>query len=169
VSDIDLSPHAMERFSSHLPEVLTQQVEQGIPVGAQRGADTLLQLPCGLVAVVRRSSESGRRTVVTVLPRDYAIVNMQVVGIQPLATPRGADLSQLRVAGEAENLQKLAEEHAQSCLSKKERNAILRGLGYDVQGAAGGLYREYYLAAMDRKFADMRAAYKRQMKGLQDG
>lgn len=169
MSETVLSTHALDRFAEHLPELLLQQVEQGIPYGAQLGQDQLLRLPCGLIAATTQTSD-GQRIVTTVLPRDYAIANMQHRGLRVATQAQPVDHEQLqRLSAEehSQRLQKLAISHINSGYTKKQRNADLRQLGYDLTGEDGRIYREHYLAEMHQRNIAVRAEFKRSMKGLQ--
>jgi hypothetical protein len=87
-----ISEHALDRFAERHPEagrleagqvrqVFLEELERGVPFGGQRGDDELSLLPCGVVAVIKRSD--GVRVVKTVLTKELAIANMQAQGVVP--------------------------------------------------------------------------------------
>jgi hypothetical protein len=87
---LHISPHAIERFRERHGEcdnkderqvrvLLREELERGVPYGAQRGSNELQLLPCGLVAAVELSN--GVMVVKTILTQWQAIANMQSQGI----------------------------------------------------------------------------------------
>jgi hypothetical protein len=86
-----ITPHAIERFRERHGQcdehderqvrlLLREELERGVPYGAQRGSNVLLLLPCGLVAAVEFSN--GIAVVKTILTQGQAIANMQSQGIR---------------------------------------------------------------------------------------
>ena len=164
-----VTDHAFDRFveraecnsleSDQYRELLLAELERGVPFGGQVGNDALYLLPCGLVAAI--VWEDGSGFVKTVLTREQAIANMEYQGaiLRP-ARPFRHEVRETRAASRAE-LCALAERDFEAGVSKKERNAMLRELGYDPAGKAGEIYRAVYHALVDAKWARKREEYWR--------
>jgi len=164
-----ITDHGLDRFieraefdhpeSAQSRELLLAELERGVPFGGQVGHDALYLLPCGLVAAI--AWEDGNGFVKTVLTREQAIANMEAQGavLRPVR-PFRHEVRETRAASSAE-LRALAEQHFKAGVSKKERNAMLRELGYDPAGEAGEIYRAEYGAAVDAMWARKRQEYWR--------
>ena len=64
-------------------------------------------------------------------------------------------------------LRQLAEKHLAERVGKKERNAHLRGMGYDPTGPVGDAYRAFFRAAREAKqAADREEALRKRRPGL---
>jgi hypothetical protein len=164
-----ITDHALERFAerravstalqtSQYRDLLLAELERGVPFGGQIGNDELYLLPSDNVAAIAWQARTG--IVKTVLTREQAIANMQSMG----AVLRSArELHhELRDIPDAEaELRALAEEHFNNGIGRKERNAILRELGYDPAGEAGEIYRAAYRALIDDMWARKREEYSR--------
>lgn len=164
-----ITDHALDRFAerhalsaalqtNQYRELLLAELERGVPFGGQIGNDELYLLPSGNVAAIAWQARSG--IVKTVLTREQAIANMQSMGavLRLTREPR----HELRDISDAEaELQALAEEHFKDGIGRKERNALLRELGYDPAGEAGEIYRAAYRALIDTMWARKREEYSR--------
>ena len=165
-----ITDHGLNRFveragldyaeSDRCRELLLAELARGVPFGGQVGNDELSLLPCGLVAALVR--QDGRAFVKTVLTRQQAIANMESQGaILRAARPLDRQWRDPSEAASIAELHELAEQHFNSGVSRKTRNAILREYGYDPAGVAGEIYREAYLALVDANWAQKRQEYWR--------
>ncbi len=184
-----ISDHALDRFAERHPEldglalnesrqVFLAELERGVPFGGQLGADELLLLPSGLVAVI--TWDEGVGIVKTVLTRDHAIASMQSQGLLPtpfrrrarpvgdLPSKEASEPDPPRVDPRVEDtLRQLAEKHLGEGIGKKKRNALLRELGYDLEGPVGEAYRAIFRAAREAKeAADREEALRKRRPGL---
>ncbi len=182
-----ITDHALDRFAERHPEfdglspdegrqVFHAELERGVPFGGQLGHDELLLLPSGLVAVI--TWDDGVGVVKTILTRAHAIANMQAQGVLPTAyrhrgrpaarrpaeEPREPDPPAVTPRAERE-LRQLAEQHLSQGIGRKERNALLRQLGYDPAGPVGDAYRDMFRAAREAKqAADREEALRKQRR-----
>src|SRR5437660_3386935 len=165
-----ITDHGLDRFierytgtdtlgSDEYRELLSADLDRGVPFGGQLGNDALYLLPCGLVGVIVWDNGSG--FVKTVLTREHAIANMESRGaILRSDRPFRHEVREPRAAKRAE-LCALAERHFNAGVGRKERNASLRDRGYDPAGEAGEIYRAAYFALVDAKWARKREEYWR--------
>lgn len=165
-----ITDHALDRFAerhaesaalqaSQSRELLLAELERGVPFGGQIGNDELYLLPSGNVAAITWQARTG--IVKTVLTQEQAIANMRSMrAVLRLARELPEQLPDTCAIDEAE-LRTLAEQHFNTGVGRKERNAILRQRGYDPAGEAGEIYRAAYRALIDAMWARKREEYSR--------
>lgn len=152
-----LTIHAQKRLIERYGEDadIAEIIKTSIPFGAQRGAENslLLSKDNKIVLVTVRD---GRFIVIkTILTIQQAISNMEQTNlISEKALNQLHELAKATVEPvedppledpplENYTLKNLAIQHFKKGYSRKERNKILRSLGYDTAGEDGEIYRKY--------------------------
>lgn len=156
-----LSPHAKERLAERFPDLdILTLIKDAVPFGAQKGPGGMLFLSPTYKAVLACEKDNKVNIIKTVLTVHQAISNMEQfyliddVAIQALQEyTRTKEIEHPPIADQENSvLKKLAEEHVAKNYDKKERNKILRNLGYDTSGESGEIYRRYLKEALAKAY-----------------
>lgn len=147
--------HARDRFKERCEEDIdiVDIIRNCVPFGAQKG-DGRLYISADNKIVIAGAKDGKIIYIKTVLTIFQAINNMQKLGLfknnemQELfalaaEVQKRQSPTVIEQPLESYELKCLAEEHFAKCLTKKERNRILRDKGYDVEGIDGEIYRKY--------------------------
>lgn len=149
-----ISGHARERFDERFPNLeFKNMLKESVPFGAQKasnGHGGILYLNQEYKVVFACERESKYTVIKTVLSVQQAMSNMErCYLIDDKALEALRDLTKIEehrfhpIDLENSELKRLALEHVEKNLDRKERNKILRDLGYDTSGESGEVYRRY--------------------------
>ena len=171
-----LTSHAKERFKERCEETvdIVNIIRNCVPFGAQKG-DGRLYISADNKIVIAGVKDGKHVYIKTVLTIFQAINNMQKLGLfknnemqELFALAAEVQRKQSQNATdeplESHDLRCLAEEHFTKCLTKKERNKILRDKGYDVDGLDGEIYRRYLKHLTQQFNTKLREEYWRSRK-----